>query len=112
MSKKFAKNTLNAAIGAAFVAGMAAAPIANASDNPFAVQALSAGYQLAAAGTEGNCGANKAKQAPEGNCGANKAKAEAEAKKKAAEGNCGANKAKAEAKKKAAEGNCGASMGM
>ncbi len=103
MSKKLVKNSVATAIGAAFIGSLAAAPAANASTNPFAVQALSSGYQVVAA--EGNCGAKKETKATEANCGAKKKEAATDS--KSTEGNCGAKK-----EKKATEGNCGANKGM
>ena len=44
MSKK---TLIAAAAGSAFVAGLAAAPIASAAENPFALSGLSSGYQVA-----------------------------------------------------------------
>ena len=99
MSNKSKLKPIALAVGAAFATTLAMSPVASASQNPFAMNQLDAGYKLAAS-TEGNCGANKAKEkAKESNCGANKAK------EKAKEANCGANKAKEKAKK---EANCGA----
>ena len=69
MSKK---TLIAAAVGTAFVAGMTAAPIASAAENPFALSGLSSGYQVAdhhvAKPMEGKCGAMGAKSA-EGKCG-------------------------------------------
>ena len=76
MSKK---TLIAAAVGTAFVAGMSAAPLALAAENPFALSALSSGYQVADGhdkAKEGKCG--------EGKCGGDKAKA--------MEGKCGAKK--------------------
>lgn len=75
------------AAGAALSASLATA--ANAADNPFGMQSLETGYNVAMSeGTcgEGKCGANKGKEAK---CGANKGK----------EAKCGANKT--------GEGKCG-----
>ena len=95
MSKK---TLIAAAAGSAFVAGLAAAPIASAAQNPFALSGLSSGYQVAdnqnAKPMEGKCGAKDAKAA-EGKCGGVKAK----------EGKCGEGKCGA---KKMEEGKCGA----
>lgn len=70
------KTLIAAAAGSAFVAGMAAAPIASAADNPFALTQLSSGYQVAQAGkmpegkcAQGMCGSMKPKAAV-GTCGA------------------------------------------
>ena len=77
MSKK---TLIATAVGTAFVASMAAAPIASAAENPFALSGLSSGYQVAdnhaAKATEMKA---TDKKMPEGKCG---------------EGKCGANKAK------------------
>jgi uncharacterized low-complexity protein len=111
MSKK---TLITTAIGSAFVASMAAAPIASAAENPFALSGLSSGYQVAdnhaAKPKEGKCG--------EGKCGAKDAKAKEG---KCGEGKCGT-KAKGDANKaeagktssekmkdgKCGEGKCGA----
>ena len=73
-----------------------------AADNPFGLQPLRSGYQLAEADTkqkDGKCG--------EAKCGANKKAKEAKcgADKKAKDGSCGADT-------KAKEGNCGADKKM
>lgn len=65
------KQTLIAvAVGSAFAAGLAAAPIASAAENPFALSGLSSGYQVAdshgTAPMEGKCGGMKA---GDGMCG-------------------------------------------
>ena len=62
-----------AAVGTAFAAGLAAAPVASAAENPFALSGLSSGYQVADASTpakpmEGKCGCMYMK-AGEGKCG-------------------------------------------
>ncbi|MHB1083945.1 MAG: hypothetical protein ACYCZA_03775 [Thiobacillus sp.] len=78
MSKK---TLIASAVGSAFVASMAAAPIALAASNPFALSDLSNGYQVAEASTakpmEGKCGGMKADtmKAGEGKCGGMKANA-------------------------------------
>ncbi|MGK2950798.1 MAG: HvfA family oxazolone/thioamide-modified RiPP metallophore [Thiobacillus sp.] len=72
MSKK---TLIAAAAGSAFVASMAAAPITAAAENPFALSALSSGYQVAsshgAKPMEGKCGEGKCggMKAGEGRCG-------------------------------------------
>ena len=104
------------ALGGAFAASLASAPIAGAAENPFAAKSLASGYMVAEAdmakdgekmkdgkcGT-GKCGASKKKmkeKAKEGNCSAEM---------KDKEGNCSAEmKAKADAKAK--EGNCSSEM--
>jgi uncharacterized low-complexity protein len=70
------KTVVSVAIGSAFVAGMAAVPMAQAESNPFALQSLDRGYMVADAGMQAKCGAGK--------CGGAKA---AEA--KCGEGKCG-----------------------
>lgn len=65
------KKTLIAVAGSAFVASLAAAPIASAAENPFALSGLTSGYQVADSTTpakpmEGKCGGMKA---GEGKCG-------------------------------------------
>jgi uncharacterized low-complexity protein len=98
MSKK---TLIAAAAGTAFAAVLAA-PVASAASNPFALSALSSGYQVAdnhaAKPVEGKCGGDKAKDGKcgEGKCGAAKAKDG-----KCGEGKCGANL-------KAHDGKCGA----
>ena len=102
MSKK---TLIAAAAGTAFAAVLAA-PVASAASNPFALSALSSGYQVADnhadKPAEGKCGADKAKakdgKCGEGKCGADKAKAKDG---KCGEGKCGANL-------KAHDGKCGA----
>ena len=84
MSKK---SLLATAAGSAFVASMAAAPIASAAENPFALSGLSTGYQVAdsqAAQTqtkakEGKCGSTA--KMKDGKCGGAKPKATDDAKK-------------------------------
>ena len=55
------KKALSLAIGSAFVASIAAAPIAGAADNPFQMDSLKSGYQVAgvAKGEEAKCGEAK-----------------------------------------------------
>ena len=99
MSQESTKKPLAIALGAAFVTTLAATPVANAADNPFAMSELSSGYMVAEM-AEGKCG--------EGNCGGVKAKSEAEG--KCGEGKCGGDKAKTEAEGKCGEGKCGGEM--
>ncbi len=97
--KKLTTVAASAAIAATFSAGNV-----SASENPFGMQELSAGYNVAM--SEGTCGEGKC---GEGKCG-DKAKAKAgeiEAKAKEAkcgEGKCGGDKAK---EAKCGEGKCG-----
>ncbi len=93
------KTLLSLAVGTAFAATAALAPVAHAADNPFGMQKLSSGYLLADAHDktkEGSCG-GKAKEA---SCGADKKK----------DGKCGEGKCGADKKKdgKCGEGKCGA----
>ena len=98
---KMANNTsvkpMVAAVGAAFIAGMATAPVATAAENPFAATDLSSGYSQQVAMNEGKCG--------EGKCGGKKAdKSEG----KCGEGKCGGDKAE-KSEGKCGEGKCGGS---
>jgi uncharacterized low-complexity protein len=101
-------NTSKTAVTLALTAALGSSGVALAGDNPFGMQTLGQGYQVAEADAkmpEGKCGAMKGEaaggamdKAKEGKCG-DKAKAEANAKAKAkdgkcGEGKCGANKAK------------------
>ena len=95
---------LKLATGAALAATFALAPLAQAADNPFGMQKLGAGYQLAQGDKkvdgkcgEGKCGATRKveEKKKDGACGGTKAK----------DGSCGASKA--DAKKK--DGACGGS---
>ena len=84
------KSALTIAVGTAFTAALAAAPAVKAADNPFQLESLTKGYQVADnKAKEGKCGGDKAK---DGKCGGDKAK----------EGKCGGDKAD-----KAKEGSCG-----
>ena len=98
MSQNSTKKPLAIALGAAFVTSLAATPVANAAENPFAMSELTSGYMVAEM-AEGKCG--------EGKCGGDKAKAEG----KCGEGKCGGDKAGAEGKAmgegKCGEGKCG-----
>ena len=107
----YMKKPLAAAVGAAFMASAMVIPAASASENPFQLTQLSAGYELSSkAEGEGKCGegkcgeGKKAKAEGEGKCGeAKEAKAEGE-------GKCGEGKkaaAKAEGEGKCGEGKCG-----
>lgn len=82
MSKQ--RKPLLMAFGAALTAGVAAVPIANADENPFAMTELSSGYMVAGHDKgEGKCG--------EGKCGEDKDKLQAKEDKKG-EGKCGEGK--------------------
>jgi len=92
MSKKTLK-PIAAALGTTFIVSLAASPIVQAAENPFALNELSNGYMVA---EEGSCGEEKD---AEGKCGEEK---DAEGKcgeEKDAEGKCG--------EEKEAEGKCG-----
>ncbi len=68
MAKKHTPKALAAAIGATFIASMAASPVVSADQNPFAMTPLSSGYQVA--GKDGNCGGMKKDgKMKDGNCG-------------------------------------------
>lgn len=105
------KTLLSLAVGTAFAATASFAPLANAADNPFSMQKLSAGYQLAQADTkadmpaekakDGSCGADKKH---EGNCGADKKKDGTCSAAKMKDGKCGNKKKDG----KCGEGKCGA----
>ena len=95
-------NPLSLAAGALF-ATTVLSPVAFAADNPFAMQKLSSGYQLAEADMadkkmDGSCSADKKK---DGSCSADK-KAMKKKDGKCGEGKCGASK------KKVKEGSCSA----
>ena len=96
MAKFNSLNPLAAGVGAALVASAMTATPVNAAENPFATNALTAGYELAAhhesKAKEGNCG--EGMKSKEGKCGENM---------KSKEGNCGENM-------KSKEGNCGENM--
>lgn len=67
------KNALiTTAVGSAFVASLAAAPVASAGENPFALSGLTSGYQVAQTQStkpmEGMCGGMKAGEAKCGMC--------------------------------------------
>ncbi|MFZ2627498.1 MAG: hypothetical protein WAX67_01300 [Rugosibacter sp.] len=100
------KNSLSLAAGAMF-ATTVLSPAAFAADNPFAMQKLSSGYQLAEADMtdkkmDGSCSADKkAMKMKDGKCGEGKCGA---SKKKVKEGSCSADKKK--------DGSCSAGMKM
>jgi uncharacterized low-complexity protein len=115
MAKKSMKKPLAAAIGAAFVTSLSAAPVAQAgSDNPFAASSLSSGYQVASNHMEGKCGEGKCggkkkvEKKSEGKCGEGKCGGKKKVEKKS-EGKCGEGKcgAQGKAQKKGTEGKCG-----
>jgi len=89
-------NTSKTAVTLAFTAALGSSGIALAGDNPFAMQTLDQGYQVAEADTK----------MPEGKCGAMKGEAAGGDMEKAREGKCG-DKAAAKAEAKAKDGKCG-----
>ncbi len=107
---KTSSQTIALALSSAFALSIGAATV-NAAENPFAMQSLSSGYQVADADTkakDGKCGEakcstemkNEAAKAHDGKCGEGKCSTEMknEAAKahdgKCGEGKCGAEKAK------------------
>jgi uncharacterized low-complexity protein len=79
------KKPIAAAVGAAFLASVALSPLASATENPFQLNQLNGGYNLAEKTEgEGKCGEGKC---GEGKCGGEKPKAEGEG--KCGEGKCG-----------------------
>ena len=106
MSIRVLKKPVAVAIGAALMSSLAAAGAAHAGS--FAVNALGAGYMLAAGDAtgdekakEGKCGEGKcgADKKAEGKCGEGKCGADKKAEGKCGEGKCGADKKKEEAEK-------------
>jgi uncharacterized low-complexity protein len=87
MSQKSTFKPLTIAMGAAFATSLAGTPVANASDNPFAMSEIAGGYMVASSHMEGKCG--------EGKCGGKMMKEGAD--KAMKEGKCG-------------EGKCGMKM--
>lgn len=85
------KSSISVAIGSAFAAGMAMTPMANAAENPFALQSLDRGYMVA------DHSSDHSKMMQEGKCAAGKCGA----------GKCGGAKA---AEAKCGEGKCGPAM--
>jgi uncharacterized low-complexity protein len=67
------RTALTLALGTAFAASLTTVPAASAADNPFKLDSLKNGYQVAVDDKtkEGKCGGDKAK---EGKCGGDKAK--------------------------------------
>ena len=96
MDKKSQLKPFAAALGTTFAVTLAAAPLAQAAENPFAAVEYASGYMLADAHGEGKCGGEKS---GEGKCGGEKAGEGKCGGEKAAEGKCGG--------EKAAEGKCG-----
>ena len=98
MSKK--NTALTLAVGSAFAASLMSLPPAAAGENPFKLESLQNGYQIAAAdkSKDGKCGEGQcggAKKDKDGACGGDK---------KDKEGACGGDKKK---EGKCGEGKCG-----
>jgi len=89
-------NTSKTAVTLALTAALGSSGVALAGDNPFGMQTLGQGYQVAEADAK----------MPEGKCGAKQGEAAGADMDKAKEGKCG-DKAEAEAKAKARDGKCG-----
>jgi len=91
MMKKMTTFAASAAIAATFVATGA-----NASENPFGMQELSAGYDVAMSTSEGMCGEGKCggDKGKEGKCGEDKSGGDKGKEGKCGEGKCGGDKAK------------------
>lgn len=102
--------TLSLAVGAAFAAATLS-PAAFAAGNPFAMQKLDSGYQLAehdATKTDGKCGAGMGEKKKEGKCGEGKCGANMKKKQAMHDGKCGA-EMKSDMKEMK-DGKCGAGM--
>jgi uncharacterized low-complexity protein len=101
------KSKLINSLGSAVAVSLLAMPVANAAENPFAIQKASSALQVAEGEkgmegkcSDGKCGANKMKM-KEGACSATTGKAKEG---KCGEGKCGANKMKMK------EGGCSGTM--
>jgi uncharacterized low-complexity protein len=89
-------NTSKTAVTLALTAALGSSGVALAGDNPFGMQTLGQGYQVAEADAK----------MPEGKCGAMKGEAAGGDMDKAKEGKCG-DKSEAKAQVKAKDGKCG-----
>lgn len=100
MANKITSKALAGAIGATFLTSLAAMPIANAAENPFAAKPLTSGYQVADSHMkEGSCGG--AKKGKDAHCGGKKDKA-------MKDGSCGGDKKGMDQKMKGKkDGSCG-----
>ena len=63
------KSTLSLAIGSAFCATVAIAPVAQAAGNPFEMKSLGSGYMVADKGMDGKCGSMMNKHSAAGKSG-------------------------------------------
>jgi uncharacterized low-complexity protein len=83
------KTAITLALGTVFAASLAAAPVVSAAENPFQMDSLQNGYQVADnKPAEGKCGEGKC---GEGKCGGDKAK-DKDKEGKCGEGKCGEGK--------------------
>jgi uncharacterized low-complexity protein len=103
-------NTMKAAISMALLSGtLGVAATAVAGENPFAINELPSGYQLAEGDMEGKCGEGKCgegKKDGEGKCGEGKCgEGDKDGEGKCGEGKCGEGDKDAEGK--CGEGKCG-----
>ena len=89
-------NSTKTAVTLALTAALGSSGVALAGDNPFGMQTLGQGYQVAEADAK----------MPEGKCGAMKGEAAGADMDKAKEGKCG-DKAESKAQTKARDGKCG-----
>ena len=104
------KTSLTLAIGTAFAAAAGLAPVAHAAGNPFGLQKLDSGYQLAAADMKKEAGMKKmtdmkkeVDKKTDGKCGEGKCGGDKPVSEKMKDGQCGA----ADNKVKMKDGSCG-----
>lgn len=91
------KTALTLALGTAFAASIASAPLLQAADNPFQMDSLKNGYKVAQADKpkDGKCGGDmKKKKNKDGACGGDKKKEGACGGDKKKDGACGGDKDK------------------
>lgn len=105
-------NTVKAALGLAIMSGSFAAPLAAHGENPFVINDLGSGYQVADNHAEGKCGEGKCGEGAkdtEGKCGESTKEEEGKCggdMAKDSEGKCGGDAAK-DTEGKCGEGKCG-----
>ena len=93
MSKKSTIKPIAAALGTTFAVSLMASPIANAAENPFAMNQLQNGYMVAEHHGEGKCGEGKCgEKEAEGKCGEKEGEGKCGEENKEAEGKCGEGK--------------------
>ena len=98
------KSSITLAIGAAFAVTAGLPTVTHAADNPFAMQKLDSGYQLAAK----HMAAPEADKKKDGKCGEGKCGGSKPAAEKMKDGKCGGADNKAKMKDgKCGEGKCG-----